>query len=158
MGAFRSLAASTNSRCTVSANCSRPAPWITSSSIRTAWEESRRRARSRRSLKRILFPVIPHAGQMHNYHVVMASLNSPMAEYFPIVDVEVGNELFWYIFEGEPRAKDGFIDLDENIPGLGLHGQRKRAGEFRSHRIIVPLRTPFSEYASPRGVRWEPPH
>ena len=28
-------------------------------------------------------PVIPHAGQMHNYHVVMASLNSPMAEYFP---------------------------------------------------------------------------
>src|SRR5215469_15948947 len=65
-------------------------------------------------------PVIPHAGQMHNYHVVMASLNSPMAEYFPIVDVEVGNELFWYIFDGEPKAKDGYIDLDENLPGLGL--------------------------------------
>src|SRR6202521_1552856 len=65
-------------------------------------------------------PVIPHAGQMHNYHVVMASLNSPMAEYFPVVDVQVGNELFWYIFNGEPRAKDGFIDLDENVPGLGL--------------------------------------
>jgi L-rhamnonate dehydratase len=65
-------------------------------------------------------PVIPHAGQMHNYHVVMASLNSPMAEYFPVVDVEVGNELFWYIFNGEPKAKDGFIDLDENVPGLGL--------------------------------------
>jgi L-rhamnonate dehydratase len=65
-------------------------------------------------------PVIPHAGQMHNYHVVMASLNSPMAEYFPFVDVEVGNELFWYIFNGEPRAKDGFINLDENVPGLGL--------------------------------------
>ena len=65
-------------------------------------------------------PVIPHAGQMHNYHVVMASLNSPMAEYFPVVDVEVGNELFWYIFAGEPKAKDGFIDLDESVPGLGL--------------------------------------
>ena len=65
-------------------------------------------------------PVIPHAGQMHNYHVVMASLNSPMAEYFPIVDVEVGNELFWYIFRGEPKAKDGYIELDETIPGLGL--------------------------------------
>jgi L-rhamnonate dehydratase len=65
-------------------------------------------------------PIIPHAGQMHNYHVVMASLNSPMAEYFPIVDVEVGNELFWYVFDGEPKAKDGFIDLDENVPGLGL--------------------------------------
>jgi L-rhamnonate dehydratase len=65
-------------------------------------------------------PVIPHAGQMHNYHIVMASLNSPMAEYFPVVDVEVGNELFWYIFNGEPRAKNGFIDLDDNTPGLGL--------------------------------------
>jgi L-rhamnonate dehydratase len=65
-------------------------------------------------------PVIPHAGQMHNYHIVMASLNSPMAEYFPVVDVEVGNELFWYIFDGEPRAKNGFVDLDENVPGLGL--------------------------------------
>jgi L-rhamnonate dehydratase len=65
-------------------------------------------------------PVIPHAGQMHNYHVVMASFNSPMAEYFPPVDVEVGNELFWYIFGGEPVAKDGFITLDDNVPGLGL--------------------------------------
>jgi len=65
-------------------------------------------------------PVVPHAGQMHNYHVVMASVNSPMAEYFPVVDVEVGNELFWYIFDGEPRAKDGFIALDANVPGLGL--------------------------------------
>ena len=65
-------------------------------------------------------PVIPHAGQMHNYHIVMASLNSPMAEYFPIVDVEVGNELFWYIFRGEPKAKDGCIQLDENLAGLGI--------------------------------------
>ena len=65
-------------------------------------------------------PVIPHAGQMHNFHVVMASLNSPMAEFFPVVDVEVGNELFWYIFKGEPLPQDGFIHLDENLPGLGL--------------------------------------
>jgi len=65
-------------------------------------------------------PVIPHAGQMHNYHIVMASLNSPMAEFFPKVDVEVGNELFWYIFDGEPTPKDGYIDLNENLPGLGL--------------------------------------
>jgi L-rhamnonate dehydratase len=65
-------------------------------------------------------PVIPHAGQMHNYHIVMASMNSPMAEYFPVVDVEVGNELFWYIFQGEPRAENGSIDLSDNTPGLGL--------------------------------------
>jgi L-alanine-DL-glutamate epimerase-like enolase superfamily enzyme len=65
-------------------------------------------------------PVVPHAGQMHNFHVVMASLNSPIAEFFPKVDVEVGNELFWYIFDGEPEPTDGYIDLDENVPGLGL--------------------------------------
>ncbi len=76
-------------------------------------------------------PVIPHAGQMHNYHVVMASLNSPMAEYFPPVDVEVGNELFWYIFKGEPVAKDGYIDLDENVPGLGLTVDEKALKKFK---------------------------
>jgi L-alanine-DL-glutamate epimerase-like enolase superfamily enzyme len=75
-------------------------------------------------------PVIPHAGQMHNYHVVMASLNSPMAEHFPIVDVEVGNELFWYIFDGEPRAQDGSIDLDEKTPGLGLTINESKLAEF----------------------------
>jgi len=74
-------------------------------------------------------PVIPHAGQMHNFHIVMASLNSPMAEYFPVVEVEVGNELFWYILNGEPKAKHGFIDLDENTPGLGLAINEKSVAE-----------------------------
>src|SRR5205807_2570437 len=46
-------------------------------------------------------PVVPHAGQMHNFQVVMASYNCPMAEFFPMVDVEIGNELFWYILKGE---------------------------------------------------------
>jgi hypothetical protein len=50
----------------------------------------------------------------------MASLNSPIAEFFPKVDVEVGNELFWYIFDGEPEPIDGYIDLNEAKPGLGL--------------------------------------
>ena len=65
-------------------------------------------------------PVIPHAGQMHNYHLTMSTLASPMAEYFPIFDVEVGNELFWYIFEGEPKPADGRIQLRDDVPGLGL--------------------------------------
>lgn len=65
-------------------------------------------------------PVIPHAGQMHNYHLSMASMASPMSEYFPKVAVEVGNELFWYIFDGEPVARDGKVDLDDNLPGFGL--------------------------------------
>jgi L-alanine-DL-glutamate epimerase-like enolase superfamily enzyme len=75
-------------------------------------------------------PVVPHAGQMHNYHVVMASLNSPLAEFFPPVDVEVGNELFWYIFKGEPTPRDGFIDLDDDTPGLGLTIDEKALGKF----------------------------
>jgi L-alanine-DL-glutamate epimerase-like enolase superfamily enzyme len=64
--------------------------------------------------------VIPHAGQMHNYHVTMSTYAGLISEYFPKVPVEVGNELFWYIFDGEPVAKDGFIDLDDNMPGFGL--------------------------------------
>jgi L-alanine-DL-glutamate epimerase-like enolase superfamily enzyme len=75
-------------------------------------------------------PVIPHAGQMHNYHIVMASYNSPMAEFFPPVDIEVGNELFWYIFKGEPAARDGFIELSEDLPGLGLSVDEERLKQF----------------------------
>lgn len=75
-------------------------------------------------------PVIPHAGQMHNYHIVMASLNSPLAEFFPIVDVEVGNELFWYIFKGEPVPRHGYIELDENLPGLGLEIDEEALKKF----------------------------
>ena len=76
-------------------------------------------------------PVVPHAGQMHNFHVVMASLNCPMAEFFPPVDVEVGNELFWYIFDGEPTPVDGFIDLADDVPGLGITINEERLGQFK---------------------------
>lgn len=65
-------------------------------------------------------PVVPHAGQMHNFHLTMANVNCPIAEYFPIHPVEIGNELFWYVFKGEPDATDGFIDLKDDVPGLGL--------------------------------------
>ena len=65
-------------------------------------------------------PVIPHAGQMHNYHLTMSTLASPMSEYFPMFDVEVGNELFYYLFDGEPAAENGFVQLADDVPGLGL--------------------------------------
>ena len=64
--------------------------------------------------------VIPHGGQMHNLHVVMSSFASPMAEYFPQTEIEVGNEMFWYIFDGEAIAEDGYLQLDDTKPGLGL--------------------------------------
>ena len=51
----------------------------------------------------------------------MSSYAGPISEYFPKVPVEVGNELFWFsIFDGEPVAKDGFIDLSDTAPGFGL--------------------------------------
>jgi L-rhamnonate dehydratase len=65
-------------------------------------------------------PVLPHAGQMHNYHLVMAHMNSPIAEYFPPPKgIPDGNEIFWQLFVGEPLAQDGHIVLPET-PGLGL--------------------------------------
>ncbi len=75
-------------------------------------------------------PVIPHAGQMHNYHLTMSTLASPMAEFFPVHDVEIGNELFYYIFKGDPAPVKGFIDLDDNMPGLGLELETKYLNDF----------------------------
>lgn len=64
--------------------------------------------------------VIPHGGQMHNLHVVMSSFACPMAEYFPQTEIEVGNEMFWYIFDGEAIADNGKLQLDDQKPGMGL--------------------------------------
>ncbi|WP_280569940.1 enolase C-terminal domain-like protein, partial [Chromohalobacter sp. 296-RDG] len=75
-------------------------------------------------------PVIPHAGQMHNYHLTMASLASPMSEFFPVHDVEIGNELFYYLFEGDPEPIDGYLHLDDNTPGLGLTLNEANFGQF----------------------------
>ena len=75
-------------------------------------------------------PVVPHAGQMHNYHLTMSNFNCPISEFFPVHDVEVGNELFYYIFEGDPSPKNGFINLDDNVPGLGLKLTDKYKSDF----------------------------
>ena len=79
-------------------------------------------------------PLIPHAGQMHNYHLVMARVGAPMAEYFPKVPVEVGNELFWYIFDGEPVAEDGHVALSDDGLGLGLTLRTADPACFTLHR------------------------
>ncbi len=75
-------------------------------------------------------PVIPHAGQMHNYHLTMANLNCPISEYFPVHDVEVGNELFYYIFDGDPEAVDGWLQLDDDRPGLGIEISDRHRDKF----------------------------
>ena len=75
-------------------------------------------------------PVIPHAGQMHNYHLTMANANCPISEYFPVYDVEVGNELFYYIFDGDPEADDGWLQLDDDLPGLGIEISDRHLSNF----------------------------
>ena len=75
-------------------------------------------------------PVVPHAGQMHNYHLTMANINCPISEFFPVHDVEIGNELFYYIFQGDPAPKDGYIDLDDKLPGLGISLTDKYIKDF----------------------------
>ena len=37
---------------------------------------------------------------------------------------------YHYVIEGEPRAKDGFVDLDENLPGLGLTVNERALEKF----------------------------
>ena len=74
--------------------------------------------------------MIPHAGQMHNYHLTMSTLASPMAEFFPVHDVEVGNELFYYIFKGDPQPENGFLQLDDNLPGLGIELSDEHLKDF----------------------------
>lgn len=77
--------------------------------------------------------VIPHGGQMHNLHVVMSSFASPMAEYFPQTEIEVGNEMFWYIFDGEAVAENGKLQLDDKKPGVGL---TLKTGALENFKII----------------------
>ena len=66
--------------------------------------------------------VIPHAGQVHNYHLVISSFQSPLAEYFPhpadggVLDDDT---LFYELFTGELRAEGGFVRLS-GAPGLGV--------------------------------------
>ncbi|MGN0909521.1 MAG: L-rhamnonate dehydratase, partial [Succinivibrio sp.] len=61
-----------------------------------------------------------HSGMMHNYQVCMATTASPICEFFPVCKVEVGNELFYYIFKGDPIPDHGCITLDDNSEGLGI--------------------------------------
>jgi L-lyxonate dehydratase len=64
-------------------------------------------------------PVIPHSNEAHHLHMVMSQMGSPMAEYFPNVEPDTGNELFWKLFVGDPEAVQGGVDLSDR-PGLGI--------------------------------------
>jgi L-alanine-DL-glutamate epimerase-like enolase superfamily enzyme len=76
-------------------------------------------------------PVIPHGGQMHNYHLSMANINMPLGEYFPIqAELIDSNAFFWYVVEGEVTAKDGYLEILPK-PGLGLELNRAAMQRYK---------------------------
>jgi L-rhamnonate dehydratase len=66
-------------------------------------------------------PVIPHSNEAHNLHVTFSRAPHvcPLVEYFPDVEPDTGNELFWKLFSGSPQVQAGMLNLG-NAPGLGL--------------------------------------
>ena len=66
-------------------------------------------------------PVVPHSNEAHNLHVAFSRAANvcPRIEYFPDVEPDTGNELFWKLFNGQPEARQGSLDAPEQ-PGLGI--------------------------------------
>ena len=67
-------------------------------------------------------PVVPHSNEAHNLHVTFSQPAHvcPVVEYFPDVEPDTGNELFWKLFHGNPVAVGGELSLDLTRPGLGV--------------------------------------
>jgi L-alanine-DL-glutamate epimerase-like enolase superfamily enzyme len=65
--------------------------------------------------------VVPHSNEPHNLHVIFSQPAHvcPVVEYFPDVEPDTGNELFWKLFEGMPVAEAGSLTLP-GAPGLGV--------------------------------------
>lgn len=66
-------------------------------------------------------PVVPHSNEAHNLHLVFSQSPHvcPLVEYFPDVEPDTGNELFWRLFDGNAVARNGEIALPDR-PGLGI--------------------------------------
>ena len=78
------------------------------------------------------------------YHNLPEQLNMQKSyfesqEFFPVHQVEIGNELFYYLFKGEPEPKNGFINLDDNTPGLGISINEKYKSDFKILEQLVNL-------------------
>lgn len=67
-------------------------------------------------------PVVPHSNEAHNLAIVFSQSPHvcPVAEYFPHVEPDTGNELFWKLFDGNPTQRQGMLSIDVSRPGLGV--------------------------------------
>jgi len=77
-------------------------------------------------------PVVPHSNEAHNLHVTFSRTASvcPLVEYFPEVEPDTGNELFWKLFSGTPRAENGSLELSD-APGFGIEIDERIAAELQ---------------------------
>lgn len=75
-------------------------------------------------------PVAPHSNEAHNLHIVASQAVCPFLEYFPDVEPDTGNEIFWKLFRGEPQARDGHV-VPSPRPGLGIEIDRAALEELR---------------------------
>ncbi len=75
-------------------------------------------------------PIYPHSNEAHNFHVILSQPNCPLVEYFPNVEPDTGNELFWKVFTGEPTAVDGQLPASDK-PGLGIEVNHEAVEKLR---------------------------
>ncbi len=88
-------------------------------------------------------PVIPHSNEAHNLHIVFSQPTHvcPLVEYFPHVEPDTGNELFWKLFPDHPVAVDGCLSLDPK-PGLGVSLDENVMAELQVGEETVTERAP----------------
>ena len=78
-------------------------------------------------------PVVPHSGDFHNLHLVIAHMNSPMAEHFP-VDYLDADTFLSQVIDGQPQFRDGHLHLS-TAPGFGVSLRNpEAAARDLSHR------------------------
>ena len=77
-------------------------------------------------------PVVPHSNEAHNLHVVFSRSAHvcPIVEYFPDVEPDTGNELFWKLYDGLPKAESGSITISD-APGLGVSLREDAVGKLQ---------------------------
>lgn len=63
--------------------------------------------------------IVPHSNEAHNLHLIVSQPVCPFMEYFPDVEPDTGNEIFWKIFHGELVAENGVV-IPADKPGLGI--------------------------------------
>jgi L-alanine-DL-glutamate epimerase-like enolase superfamily enzyme len=75
--------------------------------------------------------LVPHSNEAHNLALIFSQSPTvcPVVEYFPNVEPDTGNELFWKLFEGNQEAKSGELAHPER-PGLGVALREDVAAEL----------------------------